>query len=250
MKNAALILILCVLCACSSEQQITPAFATLDKVEQSFEFTYEREDEVTAPTQEFELISPVGGVIRNIADALADLILEEEQDTFDLDPMVFYFPELREFDSAMIRDVRLKRVFIRLKNQNGPTRGSLGFIKRVEVYLVPGFELPPNQNDPLGVQFENDRDYYDDYRLDQDRVISHDIPVDAPMVLSFDRRSSKMACDGRCLDMDIHDVDFKSFFTGGYTSYTIYLRLVIDAIPREKLELESSFELQIDAGLL
>jgi hypothetical protein len=244
-----LIILSCLFFGCSDKESITPAFEPTEIKEQSFHFTYSRSDEVLSPTAELELIGPVGRVFRGIADAIADILFEESNEQIDIDPLTFYVPSLNGMDLSRLIDMRLNRVFIRLKNQDGPSRGSLGFIKQAEIFIRPGFQKAPASG-VLDPSFENDpQDFYDDLRLPTDRIIGPDVPSDAELVLRFDRDINKLACLGRCLDMDIVPLDFKSFILQGYTSYTIYLRLIIDAVPKEKLELESIIDFSIDAQL-
>lgn len=248
MKYTQLLLFIC-LVACSAKESITPAFEPLEAKTQSFFFTYIRSDEVLSPTSELELIGPVGRVFRGIADAIADILFEESNEQIDIDPLTFYVPELENIDLSKLVEMRLNRVFIRLKNQSGPTQGSLGFIKKADVFIKPGFLKSPTSG-ILDPSFESDPlDFYDDLRLPTDRVIGPEVPEDAELALTFSRETNKMACGGRCLDMDIIPLDYKTFVLQGYTSYTIYLRLVIDAVPKEKLELESVIDFKIEAEL-
>jgi hypothetical protein len=243
------LLLLSLLIACSEKETITPAFEPLEIRSQSFHFTYVRNDEVLSPTAEFELIGPVGQVFRGLADAIADIIFEENNEQIDIDPLTFYVPELDGLDLSKLVDMQINRVFIRLKNQDGPTKGSLGFIKKADVYIKPGFQKSPLSS-VLDPSFESDpQDFYDDLRLPEDRLIGPEVPQDAELALSFNRDTNKLACAGRCLDMDVIPLDFKSFVLQGYTSYSIYLRLVIDAVPKEKLELESVIDFSIEAQL-
>lgn len=247
--NAVFLLLFSLLMAsCAPKQSIEPAFEVLEDTSQEFHFRLTRSDEFISPTAEFEGIGPIGGIIRNLADAIADLLLEEEDEEIPLEPMTFYLPDLRDFNMAMVDAVQINRVFISLKDQSGPGRGSLGFIKEARLYLRPGFKLPPADTGTLGEEFERDPfDIYDDFRLDEDIILGPEVPEDADLILSYERDYSKLACGGRCLDMDIHPIDFLTLLSEGYTSYTVYLQLVIDAIPKDKLELESQFDISVRA---
>ncbi len=238
------------LLACAPKESIEPSFEILKDSKQSFHFQYQRSDEILSPTLEFENLSPIGGIIRNLANAIADILLEEEDELVPVEPITYYLPSnFQDFDLKKINSVKMQRVFIRLKNQDGPTAGSLGFIKKAEIFMKAGFETQaPPVIDILDQTFESD--FYDNQRLDQDVILGNKVPDDAKLVLSYERGLDKLACNNRCLDMKISPIDFKSLITKGYTSYSIYFRFVIDAIPRESLELESVIDIRIEADLL
>lgn len=238
------------LMACAPKESIEPSFEMLKDSNQSFHFQYQRSDEILSPTLEFESLSPIGGVIRNLANAIADIILEEQDELVPIEPITYYLPaDFQNYDLQMINAVKMERVFIRLRNQDGPSEGSLGFIKKAEVFLKAGFEVePPPVIDILDQTFESD--FYDDQRLDQDVILGNKVPDDAELVLSYERGLDKLACNNRCLDMKISPIDFKNLLMKGHTSYSVYFRFVIDAIPRESLELESVIDIRIDADLL
>jgi hypothetical protein len=236
-----------VLLSCGERQHIDPAFEPLETTQQTFRFSYSRSDEFLSPTSEFDVIGPIGDVLRGLADALVDIMLEEQNEDVPLEPEIFYLPDLSGVSLKMVDAVRLERVFISLKDQKGPGKGSLGFIKQAKVFIKPGFLPPPDLTGALGEEFE--RDIYDDSRLDQPIVVGPDVPRDANLILSYQRGRERLACRGKCMDMRIHPIDFLDFVKKGYTSVTLYFQLTIDAIPKDKLELETRFDISVDADL-
>lgn len=204
-----------------------------------------RSDAVDSPTLEFSDVGPIGGVVQNLADAIGDIMLSEDEMTVPLDPVVFYLPELRDADLDIIESVSLERVLVRMKSSVEQT--SLNFLKKVEVYLDYGHELP-GDSDPLNQSNEDDG-LAPDNPLRSEVILGGDIPEDAQLVLSYDRSRESLLCLGTCLNMTVSPVDFKEVLDQRYTSYTIHLRLVIDGMPKGSIDLETFFDVRVDADL-
>lgn len=246
LRGPYLVLLFCLLTfGCGQKESISPSFETKQSTGQSYRFNISRSDAIDSPTLEFSQIGPIGGVVQNLADAIADLMLSEDETVVPLDPVVFYLPELQNFDLDMIEDVALEKVLVKTKNAGD--QSDLKFIKNIEVYIDYGHDLPQdarnnnrnNETDSIGP----------DEPLRNDIILGGEIPEDAELVLSYDRTRESLHCLARCLDMTVHPIDFKALMDMRYTSYTIHLRLVIDGIPKGVIELETLFDIKVDADL-
>jgi|GEM_PF-3824050 hypothetical protein len=231
------------LCSCGQKENIIPSFELKESTEQSYRFSMSRSDAVDSPTLEFSDVGPIGGVVQNLADAIGDIMLNEDEMTVPLDPVVFYLPEIKDADLAVIERVSLERVLVRMKSSAEQT--SLNFLKRIEVYLDYGFSSP---GDPSPLSQDNEGDGFSpDDPLSREVVLGGEIPRDAELILSYERSRESLLCLGTCLNMTTFPIDFKEVLDQRYTSYTIHLRLVIDGMPKGSIDLETYFDVRVDA---
>lgn len=240
-----LFLVVFLVVSCGQKESITPSFELKESTRQSYRFNMSRSDAVDSPTLEFSDVGPIGGVVQNLADAIGDIMLSEDEMTVPLDPVVFYLPELKDADLDIIEQISLERVLVRMKSSAEQT--SLNFLKSIEVYLDYGHELP-GDSDPLDQSNEDDR-LAPDNPLRSEVILGGEIPEDAQLVLSYERSRESLLCLGTCLNMTVSPVDFKEVLDQRYTSYTIHLRLVIDGMPKGSIGLETFFDVRVDADL-
>lgn len=244
-RKLIFILIALIFSSCGQKESITPSFNVKESTRQSYRFNMSRSDAVDSPTLEFSDVGPIGGVVQNLADAIGDVILSEDEMTVPLDPVVFYLPEIENADLDIIEQVSLERVLIRMKSAAEQT--SLNFLKSVEVYLDYGFERPDDRN-PLD-QTNEDDGLAPDEPLRSEVILGGEIPEDAELVLSYERSKDSLLCLGTCINMNVSPIDFKKILDQRYTSYTIHLRLVIDGMPKGPIDLESFFDVRVEADL-
>lgn len=241
MNLSILLLILTV--SCGTKENITPAFSAKESTKQSYRFQYTRSDSIDSPTQEFSNIGPIGGIVQNLADALADVMLSEEALAVPLDPIVFYLPEMSDIDLKVVENVELNRVLIRMLNTSEIAH--LNFVKDIEVYIDYGFERP--RSTILGSVDESSDDQFVPVRSEV--ILGGEIPETARLVLKYERGVEKIFCQNKCLDLRIIPIDFQEIIDQRFTSYTIHLRLVIDGVPKESIKIETLFDIKVDTDL-
>lgn len=231
------------LVACGTKESITPAFKPKESTKQTYRFQYVRSDSIDSPTREFSTIGPIGGIVQNLADALADLMLNEDALSLPLDPIVFYLPEMDALDLRVIENVELTRVLVRMLNESEIAH--LGFIKDVEVYLDYGYQTPH-----ATVLNSSDESTVDEFvPVRSEVILGGEIPESASLVLKYERGVDELLCQRKCLDLRILPIDFHEIVHKRYTSYTIHLRLVIDGMPKESIQIETLFDIQVHADL-
>lgn len=233
------------LSACGQKESIAPSFEVKESTGQNYRFSMSRSDAVDSPTLEFSDVGPIGGVVQNLADAIGDIMLSEDEMTVPFDPVVFYLPELEDADLDIIERVSLERVLVRMKSSAEQT--DLKFLKSIEVYIEYAHKLPRDP-DPLNQSNEGDG-LAPDNPLRSEVILGGEIPEDAQLVLSYERSRESLLCLGTCLNMKVSPVDFKEILDQRYTSYTIHLRLVIDGMPKGSIDLETFFDIQVEADL-
>lgn len=243
LKNLLFTTAFLVLVSCGTKESITPAFAPKESTKQSYRFQYTRADSIDSPTNEFSTIGPIGGIVQNLADALADLMLNEDALAIPLDPIVFYLPEMEEVDLKVIENVEISRVLVRMLNESEIAH--LEFVKDIEVYIDYGYEKP--RTTILDSSDESTEDEFVPVRSEV--ILGGDIPDSAKLVLKYERGVEKILCQRKCLDLRVIPIDFHEIVDQRYTSYTIHLRLVIDGMPKESIKIETLFDIKVDTDL-
>lgn len=246
LMNFKTLLFICtsmLLVSCGTKESISPAFQPKESTQQTYRFQYVRSDSIDSPTNEFSTVGPIGSIVQNLADALADLMLNEDALTIPLDPIVFYLPEMDNIDLKVIEGVELSRVLVRMLNES--ENASLAFVKDIEIYLDYGHLLPTTS-----VINSIDETTQDDFiPVRSEIILGGEIPESAKMVLRYERGVSAILCQDKCLDLRVIPIDFEDIVHKRYTSYTIHLRLVIDGMPKESIKIETLFDIQVKADL-
>lgn len=288
MKNVlALIATLLLLGGCS-EESITPSYKpeTFQEAHNNgeFELSLSVEDvEVDEFGGEIGDVPVVGSVFQRLAGMFADISIDDENGTeVVIEPTYFEFPELNQVDFDYIRGVDLKKVHLRVANDD-IDGASLSFIKRIEVYLNVDPEIPETENDEtdgsttggtvrpsneneeeeeeLIVKTDDTADlpWYDVKTFEStsnknletfesnnkdDEEETEDSFRDSILLLTYDKDRDSLGCLSKCLDMRVQPVDWRKILMKA-RSFSIETKLVVDSVPKAKIELGGDIKVRV-----
>jgi hypothetical protein len=91
-----------------------------------------------------------------------------------------------------------------------------------------------------------DQYYYKDYYKEKK---SDDLVSDSILALTYDKDRDTLGCFSKCLDMRVQPVDWRKILMKA-RSFSIEIKLVVDSVPKAKLELggEIKFSVTVNAG--
>ena len=229
---------------------------------------------VTYPIQDLEVsrfaddigdIPVVGSIFQRLAHVLADISIEEENGTaVNLSPQVINVPELDEVDFDYIKNVNLLAVHLTIKEILKEENTELNFIKNLQVYVsVLKFADDPNEvdriystdnlaagtinGDSLGTDDQIIRDL-DRSRggLNNETSEEDDEASGRILILSYSKTKSKsnVSCKGTCIDLNVHDVDWKGILENN-RKFIVGVKFEIDRIPKGELELNGFVRMSV-----
>lgn len=173
---------------------------------------------------EFREVAELGPLFQELAHVFANVAIEEENGQLvEIDPVIYFAPELDQVDDwERVRKIALKKVKINIANAEDLELASLGFIKDLKVYL--DFVLPATD--------QVDR---------QGRGI---------LIASYNKieNAKDLGCLERCLDLTIHDIDWKRILETERT-FVIYTELEVEEVPTTKMEIGGELGVTIGINL-
>lgn len=236
MRRILLLLTLLLLFNSCSEESITPAFNPQTLEEESISRGGDGAIKISLDIADLEVdefgseigdVPVVGSVFQRLAGMFADISIDDENGTeVIIEPTYFEFPELEQVNFEYIKGVSLDNVH--LKAANGDTDGvGLSFIKRIEVYLNINPEKPEDDT-------ENEAGNRDKESI---------------LLLVYDKDRDTLGCLSKCLDMRVQRVDWREILKSA-SSFSIETKLVVDSVPKARIELggEVKFSITVDLG--
>jgi hypothetical protein len=256
-------LCLLVFASCGEKSEITPLYEakTLEQMNANkmfISFPIEEID-IENPTREFEEIPVIGGVLRNLADALANLTFKEEYFDLNIAPQTLSVPEIEKIDFSYFKKVELDSVMIevvsesesrdgglwRSENESGQdahannrqivrdSRMNLDFIQDLEIYIEPVGEV---RNNP------NDREGSGTLAINEsDRAVSGR----PDLLLSYKPSRDTAGCQGQCLLLKVHRTELRNFLAS-FSEYKIHTRLKIKKVPEVSMKVKGTINLVIE----
>ncbi|ATH08500.1 hypothetical protein BIY24_11225 [Halobacteriovorax marinus] len=253
MKIVSLLLILSLCTLGCSKEKITPAFGieTLEAQleDNAVELSYDVDDiNVDAFGTEVRGIGgDVGDILQRLIASFADIELQEGDGQYiELETMTYEFPELNEIDFNILKEVEFTGAEVRLidtseavvekVDANGEATTQevvdLSFVQSLDVFLIVD-KLPATitQVKPTYLDTENPNPIYDG--------------KDSTILFSY-KRDGKIDenCDFKCFRMKIDNGKVKDILKNNRT-FSIDIRLKVDAVPKANLRLKTKFDFLI-----
>ena len=254
MKTISVILLICCISFSCSKEKITPAFgvetleAQLD--DNAVELSYDIDDiNVDAFGGEVRGIGgDVGDILQRLVASFADIELREGNGSYiELETMTYEFPELDDIDFDILKEINFTGAEVRLidttdivvdaiKADGEVTESTSGvdlsFVEALDVYLIVN-ELPESIQSvkPTYLDTETPNPIYDGKK--------------STVLFSY-RRDQKIEgdCDFKCFRMNIDNKKVKEILKSNRT-FSIDIRLKVDAVPKANLRLKTKFDFLI-----
>jgi Fe-S-cluster formation regulator IscX/YfhJ len=272
-----------------SKENIDPAFAPQNYVQRVVIDYPIRNVEVDRVGNDIGDVPVVGGVFQRLAEALADITIETDSGVdgmeVPIEPQVFNLTELNEVDFSYVDSVNLHSVRLRVAealddlstDENEGPKG-LNFVNKIQVIMeldsIPdninevaygnesnSIAIPNDTDDTIS---ENLVDIYADH-LDQiDEISDTDSRGEDQLnerdnqtlqkeseilVLSYDKKLARDSCSGDCIDMKVHNHNWKAILQTN-RKFKIKVKLFIETVPKESLRLDGNirFSFVVNAG--
>lgn len=255
MRGIFLTLFICLLSFSCSKEKITPAFGveTLEAQleDNAVELSYDVDDiNVDAFGGEVRGIGgDVGDILQRLIASFADIELQEGDGQYiELETMTYEFPELNDIDFSILKEVEFTGAEVRLIDSSETLSEKisaegevveqvqesvdLSFVQSLDVYLIV-------KNLPAGIQSvkptyldtESPNPIYDG---------------NGSTILFSYKRDSKIDvdCDLKCFKMRIDNGRVKEILKNNRT-FSIDIRLKVDAVPKANLRLKTKFDFLI-----
>ncbi len=255
MKNIGLILLIILVSISCSKEKITPAFGieTLESQleDNAVELSYDVDDiNVDAFGGEVRGIGgDVGDILQRLIASFADIELQEGNGSYiQLDTMTYEFPELDDIDFDILKEIEFTGAEVRLVDtsevvvdgvkadgkvtETTSTAVDLSFVQSLDVYLIVN-QLPASiaSVKPVYTDTETPNPVYDGKQ--------------SAILFSY-QRDSKIEddCDFKCFKMKIDNGRVKEILKNNRT-FSIDIRLKVDAVPKANLRLKTKFDFLI-----
>ncbi|GEM_PF-6292568 len=255
MRNLTLILLLGLICTSCSKEKITPAFGieTLESQlkDNAVELTYGVDDiNVDAFGGEVRGIGgDVGDILQRLIASFADIELQQGDGQFiELETMTYEFPELDDINFNILKEVEFVGAEVELVDttsllvdkieangeaiEDTEATVDLSFVQSLDVYLIVD-KLPTGitSSRPVYLDTEEPNPVYDG--------------KSSTILFSY-KRESKIEdnCEFKCFKMKIDNGRIKEILENNRT-FSIDIRLKVDAVPKANLRLKTKFDFLI-----
>ncbi len=226
MKILSTAILLIFLSSCLTHEEITPAFQVerIDDQVSDVQFSFSTE------SQDYSNELDEIGDIDNIGPSLRDFFTRwinndfengELDEVMHLDPIEYSLDEISDVDFDYIEKIKLESVRLIMQDYVEETGSSVdfSFIKNFRIYIK----------------------YKELFKEGEDVSIRYN---DALLVLSYDKETEKLSCDGKCLDLKIEKSSWRDILENNH-SFVVLVRVELENIPTAKF----SYEGQIDVSV-
>lgn len=219
--------LLVVLAGCGAEESIQPTWEATPIDDQ----LSEKPLQVSIPIEnvdveefgkDFEDVEELGPLFRELAGVFANVALNEEGgQEFAIDPVIYFAPELDQVeDWSIVQKLAVKHINLTIADAVDYELANFEFIQDLKIYI--DFTLPgEGQMDRQGGGV---------------LVASYNSVKDA----------KNLGCLGRCLSLNVHDVEWKEILKSQRT-FVIYTELMVERVP--ETEMKVGGDLGVAVGL-
>ena len=152
--------------------------------------------------QEFGEVPEVGNVFRELAGMLANLQIEEEGTTVEMEPQIYDFPELDAVDFDVITELNLRSVRLKITEAETRRDASLKFIKTLKVYLK--FDEDSEEKGELLLSYSKEED------------------------------PNALGCLERCLDVHVANLNWIEILKNNRT-FVLIPEVIVDSVPETEM---------------
>lgn len=219
--------LLLVLTGCGAEESIQPTWEATPIDDQ----LKSRPLQVSIPIESVEVeefgadfgdVEELGPLFRELAGVFANVALNEEGgQQYAIDPVIYFAPELDQVeDWSIVQNLQIKHINLTVADAVDYELANFEFIKDLKIYIdfaLPGEGQVDRQGQGILVASYN--------RIDDNK---------------------NLGCLGRCLKLNIHDVNWREILKSQRT-FVIYTELMVESVP--KTEMKVGGDLGVAVGL-